>query len=147
MRKTIVLLMIIATFLITGCGQSVDIEAEKAAVLAADTAYLKACNDKDIELVMSFFSDDFKQAVSGTTGLRDKERMRELCETWFEQERKWDWKVEKVEVSGSGDLAYTFGKFDNVRINEEQTEVHSRGGFVEVWKKQADGSWKMVAMG
>ncbi|MFC1554126.1 YybH family protein [candidate division KSB1 bacterium] len=144
MKKAFVLLMSIAAFLITGCGQSVDIEAEKAAVLAADTALMKAYNDKDTELVMSFYTDDFRQGIAGATGFRDKERCRELNVTWFEQGWQWNWNTETVEVSSSGDLAYTFSIFDFFRINEEGTEVHNRGGGVFVWKKQDDGSWKIV---
>ncbi|MFZ0873923.1 MAG: hypothetical protein WAN20_05200 [Pseudonocardiaceae bacterium] len=44
----------------------------------------------------------------------------------------------KVDVSRSGDLAYAIGTyaFANPPID--------KGEFVDVWQKQADGSWKAV---
>ena len=82
--------------------------------------------------------------MSVAAGFRDKERYRELIPTWNEQDWTWNWEVETVEVSSSGDLAYTIGPYDNFRLNAEGTEVHNRGGWITVWKKQADGSWKIV---
>jgi ketosteroid isomerase-like protein len=44
----------------------------------------------------------------------------------------------KVEVARSGDLAYVVGTyaFANPALD--------KGKFVDIWKKQADGSWKAV---
>ena len=60
--------------------------------------------------------------------------------------RRWlpgkslSWEAKKVEVSRSGDLAYLIGAY---RLAMKGAQ--DRGKFVEVWKKQPDGQWKVVA--
>jgi uncharacterized protein (TIGR02246 family) len=45
----------------------------------------------------------------------------------------------EVEVAGSGDLAYAIGTFSVA------TPELDRGKFVEIYRKQADGSWRCIA--
>ena len=45
----------------------------------------------------------------------------------------------EVEVAESGDLAYGIGTFSLAR------PAPDRGKFLEVYRKQADGSWRCVA--
>ena len=55
-----------------------------------------------------------------------------------------NWEPDFVDVAGSGDLGYTYGKFvfsmtDSTGVTRENTGV-----FHTVWKRQPDGSWKFV---
>lgn len=54
------------------------------------------------------------------------------------------WTPDFVDLSASGDLAYTYGKYTwrNKDSSGKVSEYH--GIFHTVWKKQADGSWKYV---
>ena len=45
----------------------------------------------------------------------------------------------ELEIAGSGDLAYGIGTFSLAR------PAPDRGKFVEVYRRQADGSWRCVA--
>jgi mannose-6-phosphate isomerase-like protein (cupin superfamily) len=45
------------------------------------------------------------------------------------------WTATKAEISGSGDVGYTAGTY---QIGPE------KGKYITVWKKQADGSWKVT---
>jgi ketosteroid isomerase-like protein len=50
-----------------------------------------------------------------------------------------------VEVDGAGDLAYVYGTYTMVMAaaeGEEPAEDH--GKYIEIWKRQADGSWKVA---
>lgn len=54
------------------------------------------------------------------------------------------WKPDFVDVSASGDLGYTYGKYYySVKDSLGETQV-SEGIFHTVWKRQEDGSWKFV---
>lgn len=49
------------------------------------------------------------------------------------------------EVEGHGDLAYVKGTFEMDFTPPGATApVHDKGKYLEVWKKQADGSWKVA---
>ena len=46
----------------------------------------------------------------------------------------------KIEVARSGDIGYAIGTFEGV-----VDDAPVKGKYVEIWKKQADGSWKVAA--
>jgi ketosteroid isomerase-like protein len=54
------------------------------------------------------------------------------------------WKPDFVDVSASGDLGYTYGKFTFSVTDSTGTRMENTGVFHTVWKRQADGSWKFV---
>ena len=55
-----------------------------------------------------------------------------------------DWRTKKVEVSRSGDLAYQLATFE-ITVNDPSGKpVIDRGKYVAIWKKQPDGTWKVV---
>ena len=54
------------------------------------------------------------------------------------------WKPDYVDVSESGDLAYTYGKYTFTSRDSTGRKVVSKGIFHTVWKRQEDGSWKFV---
>ena len=55
------------------------------------------------------------------------------------------WKRKNVEVTQSGDLAFSSGTYEVTLNYPTGTPVNDRGKYLEVWKKQADGKWKCVA--
>lgn len=54
------------------------------------------------------------------------------------------WEPDHIEVAGSGDLAYTYGKYTYTYQDKEGNIQQSTGVFHTVWKRQNDGSWKYV---
>ena len=59
-------------------------------------------------------------------------------------EVKLSWKPDFVDVSSSGDLGYTYGKYQYTTVDSLGNRNESEGVFHTVWKRQADGSWKYV---
>jgi ketosteroid isomerase-like protein len=54
------------------------------------------------------------------------------------------WKTEKVEVSQSGDLAYSSG-IDHISLNTPDGKPVTEGNKgVAIWKKHPDGCWKCI---
>lgn len=54
------------------------------------------------------------------------------------------WKPDFVDVSSSGDMAYTYGKYVYSQTDSLGNIKSDTGIFHTVWKRQADGSWKFV---
>lgn len=54
------------------------------------------------------------------------------------------WAPDFVDVSSSGDLAYTYGKYTYTYTDTTGTEQEFNGIFHTVWKRQANGKWKYV---
>jgi len=54
------------------------------------------------------------------------------------------WKPDFVDVSESGDLGYTYGKYIFSYVDSSGTTNESKGVFHTVWKRQPDGTWRFV---
>ena len=54
------------------------------------------------------------------------------------------WKPDFVDVSRSGDLGYTYGRYTYSYIDSTGSTIESKGIFHTVWKRQADGKWRFV---
>ena len=54
------------------------------------------------------------------------------------------WKPDFIDVSNSGDLGYTYGKYIYAVTDSTGKTKTSEGIFHTVWKRQPDGSWRFV---
>jgi ketosteroid isomerase-like protein len=54
------------------------------------------------------------------------------------------WQPTKVEVAKSADLAYLYGTYQMTATGPDGKPIQDHGKMLEIWKKQADGSWKCV---
>ena len=57
---------------------------------------------------------------------------------------KLTWQPEKVVVARSGDLGYTSGTYIWTFKDASGKPVSDKGKYLTVWRKQADGSWKVL---
>lgn len=122
---------------------AVDLEVEREAVREADTGWSTAFREKDVDAIPTFLADDC--VITGADIFRDKEWYREFWTEQFSQEgAETSWVTDKVILADPGDLAYTLSTAEHIRIVEGETRT-SKQTFLAVWKKQADGSWKVVA--
>ncbi len=152
MKKPLMIMFMVTLFCFSfGCQQGeevaeeplVDIEAEVEAIRAADTAWLKAAEEKDVDAMASFLAEDF--AFTGYANLRDKAAFHEIYTKQFSLEgREISWVTDKIFVADSGDLAYSLSTFEDVRVIDGETKTDIFTTLV-VWKKQPDGNWKVVA--
>jgi ketosteroid isomerase-like protein len=73
---------------------------------------------------------------------------QEAIVTWYQNDSNPNeiliWKPDYVDVSNSGDLAYTYGSYILTTIDSTGTRKEKTGSFHTVWKRQDDGSWKFV---
>ena len=116
---------------------AVDIAAEEEAIREVFAALGKAGPAKDVELFISYMAEDLF-----VIGIGDKDAVRESYSNWFSKGNYWDnGTIEKIEVSASGDMAYTVCSWE--LFNDEGSR--RRDSNVLVWRKQSDGTWKQVA--
>ena len=102
---------------------------------------LAALQAKDSAKVNSYYAPD---AVIATAGRRavSKAIRDDIADPNF----KMSLSNEKTEVAGSGDLAYRRGTFKITYTNPQTKQAENGAGtYLTVFRKQADGSWKVVA--
>jgi uncharacterized protein (TIGR02246 family) len=107
---------------------------------------LEALQAKDSAKVNSYYAPDAVIATSGRPAAKDgravsKAIKDDIADPNFELSLS----NEKTEVAGSGDLAYRRGSFKITATNPQTKQAeHSAGTYLTVFRKQADGSWKVV---
>ena len=138
-----------AAILLTGC-QSEPQKPDKAAIeqqiLAQEEAWNRAYADRNAEALANFFAEDAAMASPGEQLVRGKDSIREATAAYAKDPNlNVTFRANRVEIADSGDLAYTRGQymFTGTSSSTNQPET-SRGYYLTVWKKQADGSWKAV---
>ncbi len=110
----------IALALITaGCvrQRKVDLSAEEAAIRRTDADWLAAASARDLNRVLPFWADDATIVTPGMPPIVGKDAIRKYVSGAFATPGfSITWKTEKVEVSQSGDLAYSTG-IDRISLN------------------------------
>jgi uncharacterized protein (TIGR02246 family) len=111
-----------------------------------EAAWVKDFASKDVEKVASHYADDGTSMIPLMTLMKGKDAIRAgLKEEFSDANSSLDFHPDKLEVLKSGDMAYSQGKYAFTSTDPNtKKRVIEHGGYVEVYKKQADGSWKVV---
>jgi ketosteroid isomerase-like protein len=105
--------------------------------------WLKAITERKLDATVSYYGDGALLLAPNAPIARTKEEIRQAWMQVFASippGATFSAETTKVEVASAGDLGYTTGTF---AIESDRTTI-DKGKFVDVWKKQADGSWKAV---
>jgi len=81
---------------------------------------------------VSYFAED-GVVVTSKSDIKGKEAIRSEMS-----------KVFSLKVSDGGDLGFTYGKYKRSYIDSEGKLISSTGKYTSIWKKQVDGSWKII---
>jgi len=121
-----------------------DVEAYKAQLLSADTAFSNAA--QKIGVLNAFLG----VATAETKILSGKglgfEAVRAEYQG-FPATATLSWKPSFSDVSATGDLGYTWGRYEYRELKADGKAIVETGTYVTVWRRQADGSWKVVLDG
>ena len=120
--------------------------ADEAALRKLDDEWSKAAGSRDVEKTVSYYSDDAVVMPPNIPTLTGKEPIRSLWKSMIDSPSfSGGWKVTKVEVARSGDLAYVSGNYEFNEKDDSGKPLTDKGKYLEIWKKQSDGGWKCVA--
>ena len=139
--------ILVSVFIVTGCCNNpdvIDADRAKSDILLAEKEFSEMAADSGIvPAFLHFAANDAvilrgDKIVSGFEGIS----------SYFE-DRDFDavslvWTPDFVDVSASGDLGYTYGRYVFTLTDSTGQSVSEEGIFHTVWKKQPDGSWKYV---
>jgi ketosteroid isomerase-like protein len=121
-----------------------DLEAERDAVLQADRDFARAVAERGVEAWVSHFSDDGVM-LEAAGEVRGHAAIHELMAPAFESPGfAMTWTPAFAAVSQGGDLAYTYGTYETTAPDAEGALGTTHGRYVTIWRKQTDGTWKVV---
>ena len=134
--------------LATACTQQAPPDtraADEAAIRDADAQWSKTAGAKDLEGTVAYYSDDATVLPPNSPMVTGKPGIRAVWGELLGPDSSISWQAGKLEVARSGDLAYIMGTYQLTVKDPQGNPVNDKGKFVEVWKKQVDGKWKVVA--
>src|ERR1019366_8795347 len=119
--------------------------ADEAAIRDADAQWAKTAGAKDLDGTVAYYTDDATVLPPNAPMTTGKQAIRAVWAELLGPGTSITWQANKVEVARSGDLSYILGIYQLTVKDAQGNPVNDIGKFVEVWKKQADGKWKVVA--
>lgn len=140
---TIVVLILI----LSSCRlkKKTDIEAWKKEIVDTEHAFAAMAKRDGVPKAFITFAADDAVLLRNNKLIKGKEAIKFSYETRFPSgNASLTWAPDFVDVSSSGDLGYTYGKYVYTSTDSLGNSTSSEGIFHTVWKRQSDGTWKFV---
>ena len=120
----------------------VDIEAERKILLDRDYEFARTSVKKGPAAAFYLYlADNAMQLPEGSLPIYGKNA---IYETMKGDHYDLLWTPVKADVASSGDLGWTWGKFVVVVRNSDGTETKMYGKYLNIWRKQTNGKWKVI---
>ena len=148
MTRTI-LSAVAAMAALSGCQQgeqpadSAQIEAQ---LQEAETRWSQAYAKRDAAALAAMYADDGALASPDADLVEGKDALAQAMQAYASDPNlRIEFKSDRTQVAASGDLAYTRGRY-TMTLTDPKTKgpFTTKGNYLTVWRKQADGSWKAV---
>ena len=150
MNKTGILLIRV---LALSCSSTIAVEQASQNLLNTDKEFAQMSLDKGAGAAFEFYLTEDAMILPHNG---NPVNGREIIVKAFTVNPIWDktelaWTPEKAEVSQSGDMGWTWGKYKQTVHRKSKQSVHNHsddivtyGKYLNIWRKQIDGSWKLV---
>ncbi len=130
--------------LINSCGNYMNTEKERALLLETDREFARtSIMIGTAEAFHAFLDSDALQLPAGGHPVRCRDNI------YFQMKAEnssavLNWEPQEAEVARSGDLGYTWGTYTYSWVDAESGLQSRYGKYLNIWKKQPDGKWKVL---
>jgi ketosteroid isomerase-like protein len=106
--------------------------------------FMKAAAEKGAKGYMLYYSDDAVEVPNGAPPIQGKAEIAKTMGFLDDKNNSLTWTPAGGDISSSGDLGYTYGTYE-FRSKDNEGKAHVEyGKYTSIWKRQKDGSWKVV---
>ena len=119
-----------------------DTAAAADAIKADEKAWNEQFKAKDLEKLVGRYASDATAVFPGMAAVSG-DGVRKTYEDAL-KDANFDVSFSSDKIETSGDLAYSRGHFTEKHSDAANKPVSTSGSYITVYKKQADGSWKVV---
>src|SRR5262249_39258713 len=115
------------------------------AVRAADQAWMQVFAAKDLDKSVEFCDENGAVLGSNAPIANGRDAIRKSFAGFFALPNlKISWHPDRVSTAKSGELGYTTGAYQMTFTDPSGKTIPDKGKYVTIWKKEADGSWKVM---
>lgn len=139
---TLAVSLLVSTLLGACSGSAATQAAEAQRLLQTDRAFAAASLEQGT--AAAFFAnmtEDALQLPANAAPVQGRKRIRDRLDSLGAQ--VLDWTPQQAEVSRALDLGWTWGEWRLYR-SAASKEVIARGKYLNVWRRGADGAWKLA---
>jgi uncharacterized protein (TIGR02246 family) len=119
--------------------------ADQAGIRSADSAFMAAANAGDADKIAEVYAEDGSVLAPNLPPQKGRDAVRAF---WggFLDAYTVRFELASDTIEGRGDLAYNQGRYRYTAVPKAKgvPGIADEGKFLEILKKQADGSWKYV---
>jgi ketosteroid isomerase-like protein len=143
MRTTFVALAIVG-FSVFAAGDSSASDKGADTLRRLEAEFMQSAIEHGSTGYMSYDADDAVELPNGAVILQGKEAIGKTMGFLDNKDNRLTWTPVGADISASGDLGYTYGTYEFHSKDKDGKSVVSRGKYTSIWKKQKDGTWKVV---
>ncbi len=116
----------------------------RAAIAAIDKKFMEDANRGDAAVGAAAYTDDAILMPPNHSPLEEKQAIEQYLAEIAPQFQASNFQLSILEVDVQGDTTIVRGTYSaNITIPGVDAPMEDRGKTLQVWKKQADGSWKL----
>ena len=143
-QKLVLIVFALAALLVSVPGFAGDEEV----LLKVDREWARATAEKGVDGFASFIAEDTLFLAGGSPLIRGRQG---AVDAWggllTDSSSSITWEPILAVLAESGELGYTVGQYTMTVPGENGERLVEKGKYVTIWRKQADGSWKVVLDG
>ena len=109
-----------------------------------EAEFMKAAAEKGSQGYMSYYADDAIEVPNGAPLIQGKIEIAKGMGFLDDRNNRLLWTPVGADISGSGDLGYTYGTYEFHSKDKDGKPTAEYGKYTSIWKLQKDGSWKVV---
>jgi len=109
-----------------------------------EAEFMKAAAEKGSAGYMSYYADDAVEVPNNAPIIQGKTNIAKDMSFLDDKNNHLTWTPVGADISSSGDLGYTYGTYEFDSKDKDGKPVVEHGKYTSIWKKQRDGSWKVV---
>ena len=145
MRPLIIVMFLLGTSLVQlSCSrhETFDTAQIRKSIEEVNAKYSEAIKEGNLAGAVAGYTDDATMVPPDGGLIKGRKAIEEYYRTLFQMGMK-EVVLTTVEVEGSGGTVYEIGK-TRVRIQPEgQQAIQDSSKYLVIWKRQADGTWKV----
>ncbi len=116
----------------------------KLEIIDVEKRFAEMASEKGVSEAFFYFAAEDGVIMRNNKIYKGKAEIKKYYDSSGLTDIKLKWRPDFVDISSSGDMAYTYGKFSFSAKDKTGKILKSDGIFHTVWKRQPDGKWRFV---
>jgi len=140
---------LLLTLALGACAQPAPPADQSAAaadaILAADAAWERVFTTQDTTAALAAIEPDGSMLAPNVPIATGSDAIRAVIQGFYGMPgMSLSWQATKAEAASSGDLGYSMGTYELTVDGPDGQPMTDHGKYVTLWRRQADGTWKVV---